>query len=250
MMLPEQAAEALELNLPALLALEEGTDLISPTALETLTALYRSPDGAALRRLLVRHLGHAEAVVRDQEPGHARRFAACAASAGLIRWQSTVTLPGPLQTADYARAVGERSATRPGAPRAATGSAVYLVDERVIQRGSESARLMAEQLDHLLHLLDSGTDIRIVPGTRPVPQPVGHLVELHLPGGPVWARPGPDRVHYYGTSGFAAAITASLDTTDTTSSRDALRRAADAHRSLAAEPGGSPQAATGARPCP
>ncbi|MFE7448199.1 Scr1 family TA system antitoxin-like transcriptional regulator [Streptomyces griseus] len=249
MVLPEQAADTLSIGLPALLALEEGASLISPAALETLTGLYRSPDDAALRLLLVRHFGRDGAVVRDREPGHARRFAACADSAHLIRWQSTVILPGPLQTPHYARAVGERPVPRTGAPRATSGSAVYLVDERVIQRGGESARLMARQLDHLQHLLDSGTDIRIAPGTRPLPQPAGHLVELHLPGGPLWARPGPGHVDYFGTSGFAAAITASLDTTDTAYTRDALKRAAHAHHALAPEPGDRQQATTGARPC-
>ncbi|MYT82389.1 hypothetical protein YW3DRAFT_05773 [Streptomyces sp. MnatMP-M77] len=226
-MLPEQAADALDISLPALLALEEGTSLISPAALETLTGLYRSPDGSALHLLLVRHFGRDGAVVRDGGTGHARRFAACADSAHLIRWQSTAILPGPLQTPHYARAVGESPVPRKGAPRATN-----------------------RQLDHLQHLLDSGTDVRIVPGTRPLPQPAGHLVELHLPGGPFWARPGPGHVDYFGTSGFAAAITASLDTTDTAYTRDALKRAAHAHHALAAEPGDRQQATTGARPCP
>lgn len=234
MMQPEQSAEALGIDVPSLLALEEGSDLISPTALTTLTGLYRLADNA-LHRLLVQHLGRA-GVVRDQEPGHAERFAACADSADLIRWQSTVFLPGPLQTPAYALAVGEGPLSRPGAPREATGSVVYLVDERVIQRAGGGARLMAEQLDHLLHLEGTGTDIRIVPGTGPVPQPAGHLVELHLPGGPVWARPGPDRVDYCGSTGFANAITVSFAATDPASSRDALHRAADAHRALAGTP--------------
>ncbi|MEU0100409.1 Scr1 family TA system antitoxin-like transcriptional regulator [Streptomyces sp. NPDC006267] len=232
MILPEQGAEALGIDLPSLIALEEGHRRVSPAALDALTDLYRCTGTDALRQLLAQRLDRAD-VVRDQEPGHARRFGACADSASLTRWQSTVLLPGPLQTPHYALSVGEAPVTRPGAPRDVTGSVVYLVDERVIQRGSDSARLMAEQLDHLLRLLDSGTDIRIVPGTRPVPQPAGHLVELHLPGGPVWVRPGPDRVDYCGTSGFASAITASFAATDEASSRAALERAANAHRALA-----------------
>ncbi|MFF2227002.1 Scr1 family TA system antitoxin-like transcriptional regulator [Streptomyces globisporus] len=250
MMLPEQSADALRIDVPSLLALEEGRRRISPTTLTTLTDLYRSTDtdAGALRRLLAQHLGRS-GVVRDQEEGHAERFAACADSADIIRWQSTVLLPGPLQTPAYALAVGEAPLTRPGAPREATGSVVYLVDERVIQRAGESARLMAEQLDHLLHLEGTGTDIRIVPGTGPVPQPAGHLVELHLPGGPVWARPGPDRVDYCGSTGFANAITASFAATDPASSRDALHRAADAHRALVTPRAGS-QTTTEARPCP
>ncbi|MFJ5734021.1 Scr1 family TA system antitoxin-like transcriptional regulator [Streptomyces microflavus] len=247
MMLPEQSAEALGIDVASLLALEEGSDLISPRALGTLAGLYRS-NGDALRRLLVEHLGRA-GVVRDQEAGHAERFAACTDSSDLIRWQSTVFLPGPLQTLAYALAVGEAPLSRPGAPREATGSVLYLVDERVIQRAAESARLMAEQLDHLLHLEGTGTDIRIVPGTGPVPQPAGHLVELHLPGGPVWARPGPGGVDYCGSTGFANAITASFAATDPASSREALQRAADAHRALAGTPRQA-RATAEARPCP
>ncbi|MFE8910901.1 Scr1 family TA system antitoxin-like transcriptional regulator [Streptomyces globisporus] len=232
MMLPEQGADALGIDVPALLAIEEGRRRVSPTALDTLTGLYRYTGTQALRRLLAQHLDHA-GVVRDQERGHGERLAACVDSASGVRWQSTVVLPGPLQTPAYARAVGEVPVTRPGAPRQPTGSAVYLVDERVIQRGSDEAGLMAEQLEHLLHLLDSGTDIRVLPGTCPVPQPAGHLVELHLPGGAVWARPGPDRVDYCATHGFAEVITNSLAGTDRGFSSEALSRAAAAHRALA-----------------
>ncbi|MFD8727695.1 Scr1 family TA system antitoxin-like transcriptional regulator [Streptomyces sp. NPDC059611] len=239
MMLPEQSADALGIDVPALLAIEEGHRRIKPDALDTLADLYRYAGTQALRRLLAQHLDHA-GVVRDQEPGHAERLAACVDSATGVRWQSTVFLPGPLQTPAYAQAVGEVPVTRPGAPRQPGGSAVYLVDERVIQRSSDDAALMAEQLERLLSLLDSGTDIRVLPATGSVPQPAGHLVELHLPGGPVWARPGPDRVDYCATLGFAEAITNSLTGTDPGFSSEALSRAAAAHRALAPSPRRAP----------
>ncbi|MDW4916282.1 Scr1 family TA system antitoxin-like transcriptional regulator [Streptomyces californicus] len=248
MMLPEQGADALGIDVPSLLAIEEGHRRIRPEALDTLTGLYRYTGTQALRRLLAQHLDHA-GVVRDQEPGHAERLAACVDSASGVRWQSTVFLPGPLQTPAYAHAVDQVPVPRPGAPRQPGGSAVYLVDERVIQRSSDDAELVAEQLEHLLRLLDSGTDIRVIPATCPVPQPAGHLVELHLPGGPVWARPGPDRVDYCATLGFAEAITNTLTGTDPGISREALSCAAAAHRALAPSPRRAPSP-TGNPPTP
>lgn len=235
MMLPEQSAEALGIDLPSLSALERGDRRVTSRDLDTLTGLYRcaDADSEALRRLLALP-PNGNGVVLDKEPGHARRFGACVDSASSVRWQSTDFLPAPLQTPHYALAVGEAPLARPGAPRDPAAPAVYVVDERVIQRGGKTAALMAEQVDHLLHLLDGGTDLCIVPGTSPFTQPPGHLVELHLPGGTVWARPGPGGVGYCDSSTFADTITASLDATTPDFTREALQRAATAHHALAA----------------
>ncbi|MFG3429483.1 Scr1 family TA system antitoxin-like transcriptional regulator [Streptomyces californicus] len=234
MMWPEQSADALGITVLAVLALEEGTRRATPHDFDVLAGLYRCPGTPALRRLLDQPLD-AHGVLRDREAGHARRFGACVDSAGHLRWQSTTLLPGPLQTPHYALAVAETPADRPGAPQTPPGSAQYVLDERVIQRGGETARLMAEQLGYLLQLVDTGTDIRIIPGTGPLTQPVGHLIELHLPGGTVWARPTEDGVAYSTSALFADTITASLARTSTAGTREALKRAASAHRGALAD---------------
>ncbi|MFI1189770.1 Scr1 family TA system antitoxin-like transcriptional regulator [Streptomyces californicus] len=234
MMWPEQSADALGITVLALLALEEGTRRATPHDFDVLTGLYRCPGTPALRRLLDQP-PDTHGVLNDREPGHARRLGACVASAGHIRWQSTTLLPGPLQTPHYALAVAEPPANRPGAPQPPARSAQYVLDQRIIQRGSKTARLMAGQLHHLLQLADTGTDIRIIPGTGPLTQPAGHLIELHLPGGTVWARPTEGAVAYSTSALFADTITASLARTSTAGTREALKRAASAHHDAPAE---------------
>ncbi|WP_073224299.1 Scr1 family TA system antitoxin-like transcriptional regulator [Streptomyces sp. NBRC 110465] len=228
MMLTDQAAQALAIDTETLRALEEGCGRVRPGALTVLTRLYRCGDASALQQLLAERPDF-HGIARDAAPGHARRIAACTSSASLVRWQSTTTLPAPLQTRDYARAIGEPSATRPGARRPVTATTVFVLDPRVIQRGGDTARLMAEQLDHLLHLLEGGTDIRVLPESHGFLQPPGHLVEITLPGGPVLARPGPSWVDYCATDRLSSAIDDALRATDPDSSRDALHRAAAAH---------------------
>ncbi|WP_217231267.1 Scr1 family TA system antitoxin-like transcriptional regulator [Streptomyces anulatus] len=233
MMLPEQPAELLGTDPRTLLALEDGRLEISPRALTELTTLYRFGHAQALERLLA---GRPDwnGKVRDREPGHAQRLAACARSSGRVRWWSTVYLPTPLQTRDYARAMGETSPTGHGAPRPAVRNTVYVLDAAVIQHGGATPRLMAEQLDHLLSLLDSGTDIRVAPGAHVDPQPPLHVVDLALPAGRVLAWPDREGVDYCATGRPAFHIDAALAGTDPRSSRDALVRAADSHRARTA----------------
>ncbi|WP_405196315.1 Scr1 family TA system antitoxin-like transcriptional regulator [Streptomyces anulatus] len=232
MMLPEQGAEALGIDAQALLAMEEGRRRVSPRALPVLTRLYRYDDTGALERFLAeRPATGGEA--RDAALGHARRLAACTRSASAFRWHATGLLPAPLQTRDYARAVGELPAALPGAPRPAPATVMFLLDERVIQRGGDSARLMAEQLDHLLDLQDRGIDIRVVPESHSIAQPCGHLVEIGLPGGWVLARPGPEWVDYRATDHVAAGLDDAMGATDPDYSREALHRAAASHHARA-----------------
>lgn len=110
---------------------------------------------------------------------------------------------------------------------------MFLLDERVIQRGGDSARLMAEQLDHLLDLQDRGIDIRVVPESHSIAQPCGHLVEIGLPGGWVLARPGPEWVDYRATDHVAAGLDDAMGATDPDYSREALHRAAASHHARA-----------------
>ncbi|MFJ1662458.1 Scr1 family TA system antitoxin-like transcriptional regulator [Streptomyces anthocyanicus] len=235
MILPQQAAEALGVGPQMILALEDGRRRVRPRVLRTLARLYRYDDTTALQRLLAERPDF-HGITRDAAPGHARRIAACTDSASRFRWQATTVLPAPLQTPAYARAVSEPSAARPGAPRPVTATPVFVLDTRVIQRGGDSARLMAEQLDHLLHLLKAGTDIRVVPESHGFLQPPGHLVEITLPGGRVLARPGGSWVDYCASTRLTAAIDTAVAATDPSSSRDALLRAAAAHHAYAGSP--------------
>ncbi|MEV6421714.1 Scr1 family TA system antitoxin-like transcriptional regulator [Streptomyces sp. NPDC051662] len=233
MMLPEQPAELLGVAPETVLALESGRHCVSTAELTALTGLYRcGQDTWALRRLLALGTAGGDSA-RDSEPGYARRLAACAGSALSVRWLSTVLLPAALQTRDYARAVAERSTVRHGAPVPGTAAPLYVLDVRVIRRGSATARLMAEQVEHLLDLVDSGTRIRVVGEEHPIAQPPGHLVELDLPAGRVLARPGESGVDYHRSDSLAARIDAALAVTDRTSTYEALEQAAASHRALA-----------------
>ncbi|MFF4859962.1 Scr1 family TA system antitoxin-like transcriptional regulator [Streptomyces rubiginosohelvolus] len=239
MILPDEAAAVLGIGPLALLALEEGRRRVSPRALELLSRLYQYGDGdtRALEQLLAERPDF-NGIARDAAPGHARRLAACTSNASRIRWRSTTVLPAPLQTREYARALGEPSASRPGAPRPVTATTAFVLDARVIQRGGQTPRLMADQADHLLHLLEDGTDIRVVPESHGFLQPPGHLVEITLPAGRVLAQPGPSWVDYCATDRLSAAIDAALSATDPDSSRDILRRAAASHRAHTLSPTG------------
>lgn len=227
MMLPEEAAELLGITPQALLAVEEGQCEISAGVLAELTGLYQCEvDEPGLRRLLAQR-PEWNGITRDRKPGHARRFAACAASAGRVRWLSHELLPAPLQTPQYAQAAAEPDTVRPGAPRPPAGNTVYVLDSRVLLRGSGTARLMTAQLDHLLDLVEQGTDIRVLPEDHPsLPHLPDHIVDLALPGGRVLARPDTEGVSYCSTLRFAARIDDALGNTDQPSSREALRRAA------------------------
>ncbi|MFI7087654.1 Scr1 family TA system antitoxin-like transcriptional regulator [Streptomyces anulatus] len=227
MMLPEQPAELLGITPDALLAMEEGRYEISAGVLAELTGLYRCGDEEpGLRRLLAQR-PEWNGITRDREPGHARRFAACAASAGRVRWLSHESLPAPLQTPQYAQAVAEPDTFRPGAARPPAGNTVYVLDTDVLHRGSGTARVMTAQLDHLLDLIEQGTDIRVLPEDRPpLPQLADHIVDLALPAGRVLACPDTKGVSYCSTLRFAAHIDAALGNTDQHSSREDLHRAA------------------------
>lgn len=233
MMLPEEPAELLGVTPQVLLALEEGRFEISTDVLADLTGLYRcEADEPGLRRLLAQR-PEWNGMTRDREPGHARRLAACAQGAARVRWLSYEHLPAPLQTPHYAQAVAEPDAHLPGGPTPPAASVVYVLDSRVLHHGSGTARLMAAQLDHLLHLADQGTDIRVLPAPLARPQPAGHIVDITLPAGRVLARPSPEGVEYCRTLRFAAIIDTALRSTDQRSSREALYWAAASHHARA-----------------
>ncbi|MGW5927203.1 Scr1 family TA system antitoxin-like transcriptional regulator [Streptomyces anulatus] len=233
MMLPEQPAELLGIDPRTLLALEDGRLELSPVTLAELAALYRYGHAQELEQLLAERPDW-RGIVRDRAPGHAQRLAACAQSSGRVRWLSTRYLPAPLQTRHYARAMGEPSPNGPGDPRPAVRNAVYVLDARVIHHGGATARLMAEQIDHLLRLLDGGTDIRITPQAPEAPQPLLHLVEIALPAGRLLACPDREGVDYCATNRLASRIDAALARTDPGSSREALIRAVDSLRARTA----------------
>ncbi|MFJ1954600.1 Scr1 family TA system antitoxin-like transcriptional regulator [Streptomyces microflavus] len=233
MILPEEPAELLGITPQGLLALEKGRSEISTGTLTELTGLYQcEADEPGLRRLLAQR-PEWNGMTRDREPGHARRLAACTKSAGRVRWLSHEHLPAPLQTPHYAHAVAEPDANLPGAPGPPATHTVYVLDHRVLHHGGGTARLMAAQLDHLLHLTEQGTDIRVLPARPPRPQPAGHIVEITLPAGRVLARPAPEGVEYCRTLRFAAAIDTALGGTDRRSSREALYWAAASHHARA-----------------
>lgn len=233
MMLPEQSAGLLGITPRTVLALESGLRALSSAELTALIRLYRcGQDSPALGKLLV--LGAAGATVAlDREPGHACRLAACLRGAQSVRWLSTVLLPPPLQTRHYALAVAEPATARPGAPVSAAAAPLFVLGAGVIRRGGGTALLMAEQLEHLLRLADSGVDIRVVPQSHRAPQPPGHLVEMRLPAGRVLARPREAGVGYHRGDSLAAGIDAALAVTGRRSSREALEQAAAYHRARA-----------------
>ncbi|MEV1042350.1 Scr1 family TA system antitoxin-like transcriptional regulator [Streptomyces sp. NPDC050204] len=231
MMLPEQPAEHLGVPPQTVLDIEDGHRCVGVAELTALTSLYRcGQDRQPLWGLLI-HAAAQARPARDDEPGHARRLDACIRQARRVRWLSTALLPAPLQTPGYARAVDEHSTYRNGAPVPPVACPVYVLDVRVIRRGSGTPRLMAEQVEHLLRLTERGTDIRIVGENHPLPQPPGHLVEMELPAGRIVARPGGPGVDYHRGDTLAAHIDAALDVTDS-SSYGALEQAAACHRAL------------------
>ncbi|MGW1411885.1 Scr1 family TA system antitoxin-like transcriptional regulator [Streptomyces sp. NPDC002403] len=233
MMLPEQLAELLGVTPSTVLALESGRHRISTADLMELTRLYRcDQDLTPLRGLLTLSAARGE-VVRDDGPGHARRMAACVRQARSVRWLSTVLVPAPLQTSDYARAVAEHAEAPSGAAVSPVACPLYVLDVRVIRRGSGTPRLMAEQVEHLLHLAESGTAIRVVGEECPMPQPPGHLVEMDLPAGRIVARPSGCGVGYHRGDPLAAHIDAALTGSGHGSSIEALKHAAASHRALA-----------------
>jgi len=234
LMLPDQPAELLGLTPAAVLALEAGQHPINAAVITQLTRLYRcGQDEWALQKLLA-HSAAQMTTAWDGELGHARRLAACLRTALRVRWLATVLLPAPLQTRDYARAVAEHSTLLRGAPVPAAAVPLYVLDARVIHRGSGTARLMAEQVTHLLHLADSGTEIRVIGQDHPDPQPPGHLIEMELPGGRVLARPDSNGVHYHpGGNTLLSQLDAAVAATDPHSTHQALVQAAESHRLLA-----------------
>ncbi|MFH9561218.1 Scr1 family TA system antitoxin-like transcriptional regulator [Streptomyces globisporus] len=233
MMLAEQPAEQLGVTLQALLAIEEGRLELSPTTLAELTRLYGcEADEAGLRRLLAQR-PEFNGMTRDRVPGHARRLAACARAAARVRWLSFEYLPAPLQTPHYAQAVAEPDAYLPGRRMPSAANVVYVLDNRVLHHGSGTARLMAAQLDHLLHLTEQGTDIRVLPTPLAPPHPAGHIVDITLPTGRVLARPSPEGVEYCRTLRFASIIDTALGSTDRRSSHEALDWAAASHHAHA-----------------
>ncbi|MFF3957465.1 Scr1 family TA system antitoxin-like transcriptional regulator [Streptomyces sp. NPDC001890] len=232
MMLPEQPAEHLGVPTQAVIDMEDGHRSITVAELTALIRLYRcGQDRQPLWGLLI-HAAAQARTARDDEPGHARRLDACVRQARRVRWLSTALLPAPLQTPGYARAVDEHSTYRSGAPVPPAACPVYVLDVHVIRRGSGTPRLMAEQVEHLLRLMERGADIRIVGEDHPIPQLPGHLVEMELPAGRIMAQQDGQGVDYHRSGALFAHIDAALAVTDHYSSYEALRQAAAFHLAL------------------
>ncbi|MFE9968615.1 helix-turn-helix transcriptional regulator (plasmid) [Streptomyces sp. NBC_01724] len=232
--LPEQAAGLLRVSEESVIAMEAGHHGLSFEGIRLLCDLYRCSDEA----LALSTLAHApaiptpadqEGVVRDLLPGHDRRLAGCTRQARRVRWLSTVLIPPPLQTAEYALAVGLPPIELPGVPLPGPEQTVFVLDEEVLVRGRITARLMARQLLHLLDVYD-GSDIRVVPGRMPMPRSSGHLVELLMPAGPVLARVDNTGVAYLPDSSLSARIDEIWSLTTPAASRNLLVRAADDYR--------------------
>ncbi|MEE1808198.1 helix-turn-helix domain-containing protein [Streptomyces sp. BE133] len=225
--LPEQAAALLAVSEETLLAMEAGHTRITSDGISRLCHFYRCPEDAQALRTLAHTLaapddGDVAGAARDWTEGHHRRLAGCARQAREVRWLSTALIPPPLQTPEYARVVGCPSFALPDAPLPSP-HAVYVLDERILLTDRIVPEVMAPQLRYLLGL-DVG-EVRVVPGRIAAPR--GHLVELSMPAGPVFARPEHDGVLYLPADRrLSALISDTWDLTTPAASRELLVYAA------------------------
>ncbi|MEU9623303.1 Scr1 family TA system antitoxin-like transcriptional regulator [Streptomyces sp. NPDC048155] len=188
---PAQPADLIRVSEETVLSMEAGHTPIALWHIELLCQLYHCSDDIPVLKNLASAAMHRSENIADEAPGHHRRLAGCARQAREVRWLSTALIPPPLQTAAYARAVGCPSPALPDAPLPSPHTA-YVLDERILLTDRVAPEVMAPQLQYLLGL--DVDELSVVPGRIAAPQ--GHLVELRMPAGTVFARPEHDGVLY------------------------------------------------------
>ncbi|MER7043659.1 Scr1 family TA system antitoxin-like transcriptional regulator [Streptomyces jumonjinensis] len=192
-LLLRDTARAIRWTSGATAQLEAGHTVPSASVLERLLKLYEipGPDDDVRRLWELAHGGGDYAV--DIDPGWFERVAACEFEADRIITFSAWGIPHLVQTEGYATRwwtntpVGHVPPPDAIAARPLTGDhdkeLVLLLEETVLLRRTDSA-VMAEQLDHLLHLVrHTRTSVRIVPLHAGVTPPHGALTVLGLPNG-------------------------------------------------------------------
>ncbi|MFJ5726086.1 hypothetical protein [Streptomyces sp. NPDC093149] len=236
---PAQPADLIRVSEETVLSMEAGHTPITLRHIELLCRLYHCSDDIPVLKNLATAAMHRSGDIADEAPGHHRRLAGCARQAREAWWVSTAVIPPPLQTAAYARAVGYPSFALPDAPLPSP-HAVYVLDECILLTDRVAPEVMAPQLQYLLDL-DVG-EVRVVPGRIAAPR--GHLVELRMPAGPVFARPEHDGVLYVPADRrLSAFISDTSDLTTPAASRELLVHAAQEQLSRA-------YVHTGAARCP
>lgn len=184
----EDVCQAIGLRTGHIEAVESAQTRLDPITAQRLMDLYRLPDPAERAGVLVRLSGEPGGdVVRDEDARWPERLAAIEAAAGRITVCSGRHIPpllrSPLCTHVLARTgttEHPQAATRPLTDGHARVTAVLCGS--VLTRGLPGAAghaVMAQQLEHLIDLVDSGrVEIRIVPQRRLLPLPYGSLTEI------------------------------------------------------------------------
>lgn len=172
----EQAAELLGIDPETYCAIEAGHLAITPADIHHLCALYGSHDTHALMEMAAVvcsspvRTGQAwpepdrsSAVpFRDDVEGHGRRLNAVFRQATRVRWLSTVLVPPPLQTPEYAAVLRQPPASLPGAPLTHAPHQTFVLAESVIGAGEHGPELMGRQVAHLSDLRTPGITIHII----------------------------------------------------------------------------------------
>ncbi|MGW5927205.1 Scr1 family TA system antitoxin-like transcriptional regulator [Streptomyces anulatus] len=221
---PAQAAALLRVPEDRITQIETGQCHVTGPDVRIICTLYRVPEEAkALLRMAETDRPDDDAVSGpryDHTEGSTARFVTVMEQTSRVRWLSPVLVPPPLCTPDYARAVTHPApALKWPEPRP---DDVVVLDTRVLLRGSGTARLMADQIRHLLALRAAGAHIHVVPGLPPV----GEIAELTLPGGTVIAR-SHALPAYQATGALSAHIDRALAESDP--GQDLLGRALSQH---------------------
>ncbi|MER5782897.1 Scr1 family TA system antitoxin-like transcriptional regulator [Streptomyces mobaraensis] len=147
----------------------------------------------------------------DIGPGWHDRLALCEQQATAIATYTATVIPAPLRIPAYERALvpaGTSAYSAPdGIPRQITKGQVYtlFLDSSLLGRPVGGARVMAQQLDHLLRLAWKGqVGIRVVPTAAGAPVGDAFLSRLTLHGNWLYVRESLGVVYTPGVPVFAS----------------------------------------------
>ena len=165
-----QVADSLDWSPSKVIRIEQGTVRVGVTDLQALLNLYEVTDPttvADLTRMARESKKLPFAEYRDVVPAEAVRYFQYEANASIIRQVEPLLVPGLLQVEEYSRAVLEayrkppedadkiiesRKERQELLERTDPPEAFFILDETVLRRQVGGPKVMARQIEHLIHM--------------------------------------------------------------------------------------------------
>ncbi|MEU5125405.1 Scr1 family TA system antitoxin-like transcriptional regulator [Streptomyces mobaraensis] len=207
----KHAALALGCSISTVSRLEQGAVFVHRHARALFHRHYDVPKGCARAVDHLLSVTNLSTQAGDIGPGWHDRLALCEQQATAIATYTATVIPAPLRISTYKRALVPSGVSAYSAPhqipRQLTDRQVYtlFLDSSLLERPVGGARVMAQQLDHLLRLSWKGrVAIRVVPTAAGAPVGDAYLSRLTLQGNWLYVRESLGAVYTPGVPVFAS----------------------------------------------